>query len=113
MLPKTIDEIKAEAENDQLKNDQMPQALPTDNHTTHIYTHMMLQPKTWALWFHLAEHESMLAEQKALEQQMMQQQMMEAGPPQQGSLGGKGQVGKEKQSPKSQASPLATEIKNS
>ena len=108
MLPKTIDEMKAETENEQLKKDEMPQALPTDNHTTHIYTHHMVQPKTWATWFHIAEHESMLAEQKAQEQAMMQQQMMDAGPP---ALGGKGKVGAEKSSPTAQASPLKTEIK--
>jgi len=52
MYPKTIDELKAEAENEQLAQEQFVEALPTDNHTTHIYTHMMLQPKTWAMWFH-------------------------------------------------------------
>lgn len=65
MLPKTLDEIKAETENDQLAQEEYVQAQSTDNHTTHIYTHMMLQPKTWALWFHLQEHEQMLAQQKA------------------------------------------------
>jgi len=106
MLPKTIDEMKAEEENEQLKNDSLPQAQPTDNHTTHIYTHHMVQPKTWATWLHIMEHEEMLAEQKAQEQRMMMQEM-------QGSeLGGKGKVGKEKSSPLAQASPLKTEIKN-
>ena len=109
MLPKTIDEIKAEEENEMLKKDTMPPVAPTDNHTTHIYTHQMVQPKTWATWFHLMEHEEMLAMQKAQEQMMMAQ---EAQGMQQNSLGGKGKVGKEKQSPKSQASPLATELKN-
>ena len=111
MFPKTIDEMKAEQENDMLKNEQMPEVLPTDDHTTHIYTHSMLQPKTWALWFHLAEHETALAEQKAQEQMMAQQEMM-GGQPSSGSLGGKGKVGAEKSSPLSQASPLATEMKN-
>lgn len=114
MFPKTVDEIKAEEENDQLKDDTMPEALPTDDHTTHIYTHSMLQPKTWALWFHLDQHEKMLAEQKAEEMAAQQQQMAEqgAGPPGQGALGGKGRVGAEKQSPLSQASPLKTELVN-
>lgn len=61
MLPKTLDEIKAEDENQQLADDKYTPIAPTDNHTTHIYTHMMVQPKTWALWFHLAEHEKALA----------------------------------------------------
>lgn len=110
MFPKTLDEIKADEENDMLKNEQMPEVLPTDDHITHIYTHSMLQPKTWALWFHLAEHEKALAEQKAQEQMMKQQEMM--GSPG-SSLGGKGKVGVEKQNPLSQASPLKTEISNS
>jgi hypothetical protein len=42
MFPKTLDEIKAEAENDQLKEGIMPDVLETDEHTTHIYTHMMV-----------------------------------------------------------------------
>jgi hypothetical protein len=106
MLPKTIDEIKAEEENVMLKQDSMPPVAPTDNHTTHIYTHKMVQPKTWAVWFHLMEHEEMLAQQKAMEQAMMQQEM------QGGELGGKGKVGKEKQSPMAAAAPLKTEMTN-
>ena len=62
MLPKTLDEIKAEDENEQLAMEKYVPIAPTDNDTTHIYTHMMTQPKTWALWFHLAEHEKALAE---------------------------------------------------
>lgn len=107
MLPKTIDEIKAEQENEQLKKDIMPPIAPTDNHTTHIYTHMMVNPKTWAAWFHIMAHEELLAQQKAMEQMMMQQEQMGAPP-----LGGKGKVGAEKKSPLSQSAPLKTEIKN-
>ena len=107
MLPKTIDEMKAEEENEQLKQDMLPEVAPTDNHTTHIYTHHMVQPKTWATWLHIVEHEEMLAEQKAQEQAMMQEEMMG-----QSSLGGKGKVGVEKSSPMAQASPLKTELKN-
>ncbi len=109
MLPKTVDEMKAESENEQLAKNDMPDVSPTDNHTTHIYTHHMVQPKTWATWYHLAWHEEELAKQKAQEMQMAQQQMAEAGPP---ALGGKGKVGAEKSSLMAQASPLATEIKN-
>ena len=109
MLPKTIDEIKAEQENEMLKKDTWVPVAPTDNHTTHIYTHMMVQPKTWATWFHLLAHEELLAQQKAQEQMMMQ---MEAQGMQKNSLGGKGKVGAEKSNPLSQASPLATELKN-
>jgi len=103
MLPKTIDEMKAEAENEQLKKNELPDVLPTDNHTTHIYTHQMVQPKTWAVWYHLKWHEDELAKQKQQEQQMMAQEQAT-------SLGGAGKVGKEKQSPTAQASPLKTEM---
>lgn len=64
MLPKTIDEMKAEGENEQLAKDKMPDVAETDNHTTHIYTHHMVQPKTWATWMHIAWHEELLDKQK-------------------------------------------------
>lgn len=106
MFPKTLDEMKAEDENEQLKQDITVPAAETDNHTTHIYVHHMVQPKTWALWGHIKEHEEMLDKQKQQEQQMMQQQMeaqtVEAGKP---------QVGAEKKSPMGAASPLKAEIK--
>lgn len=105
MLPKSLDEIKAEGENEQLMKDVMPDVLPTDNHTTHIYTHMMVQPKTNATWFHLEWHQELLAQQKAQEQQMAQQQAQQAQ-----ALGGAGAVGKEKSNPVAQASPLKTEL---
>lgn len=70
MFPKTLDEIKAEDENELLKEDKYVPVQPTDNHTTHIYTHSMVQPKTWALWFHIIDHEKLLAEQTAQQQQM-------------------------------------------
>lgn len=105
MLPKTLDEMKAEDENEQLQKDSMPDVLPTDNHTTHIYTHMMTQPKTWAAWMHIAWHEELLAQQK--QQEQMQAQAQEGG-----ALGGAGAVGKEKQNPMAQASPLKTETTN-
>ncbi len=108
MLPKTIDEIKAEGENEMLAIDQMPDVLPTDNHTTHIYTHMMLADKSWSAWTHIEWHQELLAQQKAMEQQQAQMQMQEAQMG--GELGGAGAVGKEKKNPKAQASPLKTEL---
>ena len=112
MFPKTIDEMKAEAENEQLKKNEMPDVAETDDHTTHIYTHHMVQPKTWATWYHIDWHEKLLAQQKQQEMQMQQMQMQEMqgkAPP---ALGGKGKVGAEKSSPLAQASPLKTEIQN-
>lgn len=64
MYPKTLDEMKAEGENSQLAKDKMPDVKDTDNHTTHIYTHHMVQPKTWATWLHIAWHEELLDKQK-------------------------------------------------
>src|SRR3990167_5208352 len=37
MFPKTIDEMKAEGENEQLKSGVMPEVAETDDHTTHVY----------------------------------------------------------------------------
>lgn len=64
MYPKTLDEMNAEGENERLAKDELPQVKETDNHTTHIYTHYMIQPKTWAVWMHIAWHEELLDKQK-------------------------------------------------
>ncbi len=104
MLPKTMDEMQSEDENERLIKNEMPEALPTDNHQTHIYNHMMVMPKTWAVWFHIKEHQEMLAEQKALEQQ---QQQMQQVPPQVGE--GQSQ-GAEKKNPLEATSPLKNEM---
>lgn len=103
MLPKTLDEMKAEGENDLLKENQMPDVLETDEHATHIYTHYMVQPKTWAVWNHIAWHEELLAKQKKQEMEAEQMAMSEAPTP---------KVGQEKKSPLQAASPLKTEIKS-
>lgn len=114
MLPKTIEEMKAEDENTQLKKDQYVKVLPTDNHTTHIYTHKMQQPKTWATWFHLAEHEKALAEELEKQKQMQEMQIAQATqmqpPTQEPQNSGTIDVGSEKKSPIAMASPLQTEI---
>lgn len=109
MLPKTIDEIKAEGENGQLSEDKMPDVSPTDNHETHIYTHMMVQPKTWATWLHIEWHQELLAQQKA--QQMQNDQMaaqQQSGQQPQGSSSM--QQGAEAKSPIAAASPLKSTI---
>ncbi len=120
MLPKTLDEMKAEDENEELKKDKAVPVAPTDNHTTHIYVHQMAQPKTWALWFHIAEHEKYLAEQiaqqqamAAMQQQQMMQQNQQQDPnnPVDNSKGtGTLNVGAEKRSPTAAASPIKTEM---
>jgi len=72
MFPKTLDEIKAEEENQRLIDDEVVEIQPTDDHTTHIYTHMMIPPgqRTWSLWVHKAQHEQALAQQKQQQQAM-------------------------------------------
>lgn len=111
MYPKTLDEIKAEDENTELAKDSMPQVSDTDDHITHIYIHRMLQPKTWATWFHIDWHEKLLAEQKKQEMVAQQQQAMNGtmspSPQPQGI-----NIGAEKKSPMAAASPLKTEIQS-
>lgn len=107
MLPKTLDEIKAEGENEQLMENMLPEVAETDNHTTHIYTHMMLQPKTWALWLHLDWHQKLLAEQKKMEMEALQAEQM-GGTME--STGSKPKFGAEKKNSQSAASSLKTEI---
>lgn len=105
MFPDTLDEMKAEEENEQLSEGLWVEAQATDDHTAHIYTHYMAQPKTWEVWFHIRMHEEMLAEQKKQEQMMAMavddsMNSLEAGKP---------KVGKDKKSPMEAASPLKTE----
>lgn len=106
MLPKTLDEMKAEGENEELKENLMPDVSETDDHETHIYTHQMVQPKTNAVWFHIDAHEKMLAEQK--KEEMMARQMA-VDDSMKAIESGKPKVGAQKKSPIEAASPLKTE----
>lgn len=114
MFPKTLDEMKAEAENSQLQEGLMPDVSETDDHTTHLYTHMMVTPKTWETWFHIDLHQKMLAEQKkqeiAAQQQAINDSMgaIEKGKPNVS----KPKVGAEKMSKEGASTPLKTEIKS-
>jgi len=106
MFPKSIEEIKAEEQNEMLKKDQMPPVLDTDDHMTHLYIHRMVQPKTWATWFHIQEHEEALSKQQAQQQQMQQMQQAEqAGQMGQPSTPGASSGGSPS-SPMAAASPL-------
>lgn len=118
MFPKTLDEMTAEEENQRLSKGQMVQAQEMDNHTTHIYTHYMVEPKNWEVWLHIDEHEKMLAQQK--KQAMMQQQAeladnMGASNGQPGGTNtiasGQGpNVGPDKTNPQQAAVPLKAEL---
>lgn len=111
MYPKTLDEMKAEGENQQLQEGIMPDVSPMDNHTTHIYTHYMSMPKTWQTWIHLRWHEDELAKQKEQEKQMMMQQGIDKSmsnpqvKPQSG-------MNKEKRNPMEASTPLKAETKS-
>jgi len=115
MFPKTMDELKAEAENEQLKAEVMPEVLDTDDHVTHIYTHMMVMPKTWEMWFHIDWHRKLLAEQKKNEMIAQQNAIndsmsaIEGGKPKV-SPNAKPQVGAEKKSPLGAAASLRSEV---
>lgn len=116
MFPDTIDEIKAQQENEVLSKNKYPKVLETDDHLAHIYTHYSVQPKTMATWFHIAEHEDYYHKQKKA--QMQQQQ---APPPQNNSGGNDGgsegkdakakKVNKERLSPQGASVPLQSEMK--
>ncbi len=85
ILPKTLDELNAEGENERLSNNDLMQPKSTDDHETHIYMHRMVNPKTWAVWYHIEMHQQMLSQQKAQQQQAMAQQIQQmAQPPQPG-----------------------------
>lgn len=78
MFPKTLQEMQAEEQNTMLAQEQLPKVLDTDDHSAHIYIHYQLQPKTWATWFHIEEHQQALAKQIAMQQQ---QAMLESPQP--------------------------------
>lgn len=97
LFPNTVEEIRAQEENLQLQSGMLPDVLPTDDHTSHIYIHRMSLPKTWASWAHIQWHEEALQMQQ--QQMAMQQQLeMQGGPPE------------SPQNPMEAASPLAGEI---
>lgn len=125
MFPKTIDEIKAEEENEILGEGEKGKLTPvseTDNHQQHLQIHQMAK-KTWATWVHMAWHEELLAMQKKMEQMQAQMQvqtpMGEQSGVQQNALGpGMGastpqpQPGAQKRNPMAAAAPLKQETQN-
>lgn len=102
IIPKTLDEIKAEEENDALGDNKLPEVSEVDNHEQHIAIHYMAK-KTHATWLHIAWHEELLGQQKQMKMQSEQQQM-------QGEQGDKPKVGAQKSNPQEAAAPLKAEI---
>lgn len=78
LLPDSIDEIKANEENEGLGRDEWIDVLPTDNHEQHLLIHRMSQ-NSWAKWIHIQQHEEMLSMQKQQEMMAAQQQVQEGG----------------------------------
>lgn len=106
MLPNSIDEIKAEEENNQLDRNEMPQVAETDNHEQHLYIHRMAK-KNWATWSHIAWHEELLAQQKAVQQAQAQMQAQEGGGE---AMPGAPQVGADKENPMKTPASLEREV---
>jgi len=116
MFPQTIDEIKAAEENQKIQKNELPQVADTDEHETHIYMHRMVQENVWAKWFHIAEHEDKLAEQKLnsiMNMQGIPGMMGTEQPPTPNQMPGKAPITKEQRSPIAAASPLKTATKQS
>lgn len=113
LVPKTIDEIKAEEENDAINENSLPQVSETEDHSQHLPIHYMAK-NTWAKWVHIAWHEELLAVQKQKEMQQMQQQPQQDNQKEQkpsGQNGGdKTKMGEAKKNPQEAASPLKQEL---
>ena len=102
IIPKTLDEIKAERENEQMAKGELPDVAPTDNDEQHLFVHQMSE-KTWATWAHMAWHEEQNAMKMAKKQQQESQQGQQPNQPQ-GSppseAGGNGSNGGQPPKPK-------------
>lgn len=107
MFPDTLDEMKAKEENEVLMKNEYPDVLETDDHHTHIYIHQMVQPKTVATWFHIAEHEKYYNEIKKMEMAQAQAQMTQQ------TTGTKSPINKERLSPMGASAPLKQEMQTS
>ena len=111
MFPETLDELRAQEENDMLKENKYPPVSQTDDHLTHIYMHQMVQPKTLAVWFHIAEHQEYAAGAKY--DMMVQGGMIgQPGQPQQ-TPKSNSTNNKQRSSPLEAASPLKQEMSTS
>lgn len=114
LLPDSLDELKAEEENEALVKNEMPKVLPTDNHEQHLAVHAQAK-NTWAKYMHMQWHEELLGQQKQQQMMQMQAQGMQGQPMQPGAGTGvpqeppEPQVGVAGQSPLGAASSLRKE----
>lgn len=110
LIPKSIDEIKAEEENESINENSLPNVQETDDHSQHLAVHRGAK-NTWAKWVHIAWHEELLGEAKKQKMQAEQQQMQQGQD--QGQKDNKSQQGpnpgKDKQNPQEAAAPLKQE----
>lgn len=104
LFPDSLDELKAQDENEMMNGGKMPPVLPTDNHEQHILIHQMAA-NTWEKWVHIQWHEELLSQQK---QQMMQQAQM-AAQPQPGSPTAQGQPASQPGQPQQPQTGQATQ----
>lgn len=79
LLPDSIDEIKAEQENESLDRNELRDVLPTDNHEQHLAVHAQ-GANTWAKFIHMQWHEELLSEQRKQEQEMQMMAMQPGSP---------------------------------
>lgn len=96
LFPNTIDEIKAEQENEALNINEMPEVSDTDNHEQHLVIHYMAK-NSWAKWVHIAWHEELLAKKRQMEMAMQQMAMQPQGA--EGGQQGNAQPGQGGQTP--------------
>jgi len=115
MFPDTLDELQAQEENEVLKDNKYAKVSPTDNHLTHLYTHMMLEPKTLAAWFHIDEHKQYIAGAKNDMMKMQAMTGMTQMQPQQPQTNSQSTqpINQERLSPMGATAPLKTEMQTS
>lgn len=100
LVPKTIDEIKAEQENEVLnEGTSLPPVQDIDNHEQHLAVHYQAK-NTWSKWIHIAWHEEMLGLQKKQQMQPQQEQPQDQGDK---------KSGKDAKNPQEAAAPLKQE----
>lgn len=122
LFPATVDELKAEQENEAMDKGSLPKVSPTDNDEQHLPIHYMAQ-NGWEKWIHIAWHEEQLAQKKqqemAMQQNAMQQQMQGEATGAGGAQGSvppepkEPQVGQVGQTPRSAAASLRGETMDS
>ena len=73
VFPKSLDEIKAEQENEMLNENKPMPVSEGEDHATHLYIHMTAK-RNENSWAHILTHEVALAEEQAKQKQMAQNQ---------------------------------------